>query len=192
MDPPVAGSRFAGEPYGPWRVISTGSVYRDPWIEVERDEVIRPDGQPGTHCLVRMKPGVCVLALGEQGTVYLTEEFHYAIGRDGLEAVSGGIEPGEEALATAKRELAEELGIVAGRWTPLGVVDPFTTIIVSPTSLFLAEDLSFVERSPEGTERIRSVAMPLNEAIGMSLDGRITHAPTCILLLRVDRLRAGR
>ena len=165
-------------------------MYQDPWLEVDRDEVIRPDGDPGTHCVIRMKPGVCVLARDDQGAVYLTEEFHYAVGRLSLEGVSGGIEPGEEPLATARRELQEELGLEAENWQALGVVDPFTTIVDSPTRLFLAEGLKFVERAPEGTERIRQVKLTLEQALEMVIGGQITHArPTCVLLLMIDRLR---
>src|ERR1019366_5564826 len=104
---------------------------------------------------------VCVLAMDADGSVYLTEEFHYAVGRVTLEAVSGGIEAGETPLDTAQRELREELGIVAGKWTELGVVDPFTANVVSPTRLFLAQELTFAETKHEGTELIRSVRVPL-------------------------------
>ncbi len=174
--------------HGPWQIVRTLPVYRDPWLEVDRDEVIRPDGDPGTHCVVRMKAGVCVLARDSDGDVYLTEEFHYAVGRTTLEGVSGGIEPGEEALATAQRELQEELGLAAANWHELGVVDPFTSIVLSPTRLYLAEELRPVDRAPEGTELIRSVKLPLERAVEMVIQGQITHSPTCVLLLLVDRM----
>ena len=174
--------------YGPWQIRSSHEVYRDPWIAVRRDEVIRPDGADGTHVLVWMKPGVSVLALDDDGSVYLADEFHYAIGRDSVELVSGGREPGEDPLATAQRELEEELGIRARRWTALGTVDPFTSIVLSPTSLFLAQDLEFVETAPEGTEQIRCVKMTIADAVERVLDGRITHGPSCIAILRTERL----
>ncbi|HEX4147479.1 MAG TPA: NUDIX hydrolase, partial [Pirellulales bacterium] len=165
------------------------SIYRDPWLEVDCDEVIRPDGLPGSHCVVRLKAGVCVLALDSQGHVQLTEEFHYALGRTGLEAVSGGIEAGEEPLVTARRELEEELGIVAAKWTDLGSIDPFTTVVLSPTRLFLAEGLELGSARCEGTELIRRVSLPLAEALRLVEEGTITHAPSCVLILRVARLR---
>jgi ADP-ribose pyrophosphatase len=169
---------------GPWKVVQSREVYRDPWIGVRVDDVIRPDGKPGIHSIIDIKPGVCVLAMDADGSVYLTEEFHYAVGRVTLEAVSGGIEAGETPLDTAQRELREELGIVAGKWTELGVVDPFTANVVSPTRLFLAQELTFAETKHEGTELIRSVRVPLIEAMRMLEDGRITHGPTCVLLLK--------
>ncbi len=174
--------------HGPWQILATRQVYRDPWIEVDRDDVIRPDGQPGTHVVVRMKPGVAVLALDDEGNVHLTEEFHYGVGRETLEVVSGGIEPGEDPLATAQRELAEELGIRASDWTDLGSVDPFTSIVVSPTRLYLARGLSFGATEFEGTERIRRRSLPLTEAVELVLSSGITHGPSCVLILKADRL----
>ena len=117
--------------------------------------------------MIRLKSGVTVLALDETGHVYLTEEFHYAVGRVTLEGVSGGIEPGEDAPATARRELREELGIEAMNWLDMGCVDPFTTSVVSPTQLYVARGLTFVACAPEGTEQIRCVKLPLSEAVAM-------------------------
>jgi len=173
--------------HGPWQILSTREVYRDPWIEVDRDEVIRPDGKPGSHCIVRMKAGISVLPLDEHSIVYLTEEFHYGVGRDAIEVVSGGMEPGEEPQAAARRELREELGITARRWDDMGTVDPFTTIVVSPTRLFLARELSFGETEWEGTEQIRVRSVPLAEAVEMVCDSRITHGPSCVLILKAQR-----
>lgn len=177
--------------HGPWRIVSSREVYRDPWIEVQRDEVIRPDGEPGSHCVVRMKPGVSVLPLDDEGMVYLTDEFHYGIGCEAIEVVSGGMEPGEAPQRTAERELREELGITAGQWHDLGTVNPFTTIVVSPTRLFLARKLSFGDTDREGTEQIRIRAMPLAQAVEMVCDSRITHGPSCVLILKALRFLDG-
>jgi ADP-ribose pyrophosphatase len=173
------------ERHGPWRILARKQVYRDPWIGVERHEVIRPDGAPGTHCVVRLLNGVSVLAMDDEENVYLTEEFHYGVGRTTLEVVSGGIDDGEDPRAAAERELREELGITAGEWIDLGVCDPFTSIVVSPTRLFLARRLTFGLTTPEGTERIFARKFPLDQAVQMVLDSRITHGPSCVLILKV-------
>jgi ADP-ribose pyrophosphatase len=120
----------------------------------------------------------------------LTEEFHYGVGRSTIEAVSGGIEPGEDALQTAQRELREELGIAARDWLDLGVVDPFTASAASPTRLLLARHLRLGEQNLEGTELIRRVQMPFAEAVQMVMDSRITHGPTCVLILKAQQLLA--
>src|SRR5262245_53105601 len=101
------------KPHGPWKIVASHELYRDPWIVIRKDDVIRPDGKPGIHSVIGINAGVTVLALDEQGCVHLTEEFHYAVGRVTLEAVSGAIDAGEDTLAAARRELREELGIEA-------------------------------------------------------------------------------
>ncbi len=173
--------------YGPWKILRRHEVYRDPWLRVTKDDVLRPDGSPGTYSVSHMKAGVCVLAVDEAGVCHLTEEFHYAVGRVTLECVSGGIDPGEDDLSTAKRELAEELGLTASVWTPLGVVDPFTAIAFSPTKLWLAEGLQEIEAAPEPTERIRHVRLPFEEVLEKVMKSEITHAPSVALILKASR-----
>lgn len=170
--------------HGPWKIKSSDEVYRDAFIKVRLDQVIRPDGKDGQHVVVDLKPGVCVLAMDEAQNVYLTKEFHYGIGRYSIEAVSGGIEPGEDETLTAQRELQEEIGLVAEHWEQVGTVDPFTTVVVSPTRLYIASGLSEASTSPEGTEVIEMLKMSLDEAIGLIASGEITHAPTCVVLLQ--------
>lgn len=171
--------------HGPWTITNSTKVYEDPWIRLDHDQVIRPDGLTGTYSTVVLKPGVTVIAIGERDEVHLTSEFHYAVGRVTLEGVSGGIEEGEDPLASAERELREELGIMAATWSSLGQCDPFTSAVRSPVRMFLAEQLTFTDVEPEGTELIERVAMPFEEALEQVFDGRITHAPTCIALLKI-------
>lgn len=170
-------------PHGPWTIKNSSNEYNDSFISVRLDAVVRPDGQDGQHVVVTMKPGVCVLAMDEDDNVYLTSEFHYGVGRYSLEAVSGGIEPGEDADLTARRELQEEIGLIADHWEFITAVDPFTTIVVSPTRLYIATGLTNAKANPEGTEQIETVKLPLDDAIKMVNQGEITHAPTCVVLL---------
>ncbi len=176
--------------HGPWTITHTRLVYEDPWLSLRRDECLRPDGAPGSYSTVHLKPGVCVLAV-EQPWVYLTQEFHYAVGRETIEGVSGGIEPDESAEQAARRELREELGIEADQWEHIGQVDPFTAAVYSPTQLWIASRLRFVPRELEGTEVIQTVRTRIEQAVSWVEDGTISHAPTCVLLLRWA-LRAAR
>ncbi|MCA9130220.1 MAG: NUDIX hydrolase [Planctomycetales bacterium] len=160
-------------------------MYCDPWLRVQRDEVLRPDGQPGSYATVQLKSGVCVIAIDKEERVHLTREFHYAVGRVTLEGVSGGIEGLESPASAAQRELSEELGLEAKLWTHLGRVDPFTAAIQSTVDLYLARELQECATSPEGTELIERVSLPLHEAVDMVRNGQITHSPTCVALLRI-------
>jgi ADP-ribose pyrophosphatase len=176
------------KPHGPWKILQTNWVHQDPWVKVQQDNVIRPDGQPGTFTVVHIKPGVCVLPMKDDGTVYLTEEFHYAVGKVTIECVSGGRDEGETLEQAARRELREEIGIEADEWLDLGRVDPFTACLLSPTQMYAARGLRFVAKEPEGTEVIRRVAMPFEEAVRLVMANEITHAPSMTLILKAARL----
>ena len=101
-----------------------------------------------------------------------------------IECVSGGIDEGEEPLDAARRELQEEIGLKAADWRHLGTVDPFTSSLASPTQIYLARTLTPVEAAPEGTELIRRVKLPFAEALQMVFDNQITHAPSCVVILK--------
>ncbi len=178
--------------HGPWKILKSEQMYSDPWIQVFRDQVQRPDGKPGTYATVHLKAGVCVIAVDGKNNLHLTKEFHYAVGRVTIEGVSGGIESDESPDLAATRELAEELGITARRWTKLGTVDPFTAAILSPVEIYLAEDLSFDETNPEGTELIEHVIMSLDETVQAVINGVITHGPTCVAILRIALLKRAK
>lgn len=173
---------------GPWTILGSELKYKNPWIEVKEDKVIRPDGKDGIFGTVRMKDGISVLPIDDEGFVYLTEEFHYALGENGLEVVSGGIDDGEPVLDAAKRELEEELGIVANEWIDLGVVNPFTTVVKSAGYLFLAKGLTFKESNQEGTEDIKLVKVKFEDAVKMVMDSKITHAQSSVLILKAKDL----
>lgn len=172
--------------HGPWTIHSSTEQYKDTRIKVQRDDVIKPDGEPGKFAFVKLPPGVSVLALDDEGRAHLTSEFRYAVGRDSVEVVSGAIDEGEEPHAAARRELREELGIEAEEWIDLGLLDPLTSQLVCPVNLYLACGLAFSESEREGTELIEEVTVPFDEAVRMVMESCITHAPSCTLILKAS------
>ena len=176
---------------GLWQVEETVQRYKNSWLEVCEDRVIRPDGQVGSFATVKLRPGVSALAVDEARQVYLTREFRYAIERDSIEVVSGAVEGDELPLSAARRELREELGIEATEWIDLGSVDPLTSIIHSPATLFLARKLSFLDPDCDSTEIIQMVKVKLSQAVRMVMESEITHGPSCVLILKTNHFLNG-
>jgi 8-oxo-dGTP pyrophosphatase MutT (NUDIX family) len=176
------------EKRGEWTVLGSEMLYSNPWIAVREDRVIQPDGEEGAFGVVEMKPGVSVLPVGEDGTVYLVRVYRYTLDSDCVEAIAGGIDEGESPEAAARRELREEAGIEAKELIDLGVVDQLTEVVVSPVHLFLARGLSFGESDQEETEQIARVAVPLGQAVEWAMDGTITHAASMALIFKAARL----
>ena len=176
---------------GPWTVTESRFLYQNPWITVREDKVVQPDGEEGVFGVVEMKPGVSVLPVDDVGNAYLVREYRYTLDRETIEVVAGGVDDGEPAEEAARRELREEAGIEAEAWTDLGVVDQLTEVIVSPTRLYLARQLAFVRPEREGSERIKTVKVPLAEAVRWVMDGTISHAASATLVLKAERVLSG-
>jgi 8-oxo-dGTP pyrophosphatase MutT (NUDIX family) len=173
---------------GPWTIETTTQRYQNSFITVVEDQVIQPDGQPGTYSTVAMKPGVAILSLDEESNVYLVRQFRYALGQESLEVVTGALEDSEPILEAAQRELREEVGIEAKDWNNLGMFNLDTSIIHCPVHLFLARDLSFVDSHREGTETMETCKISWKQALTRVMEGTITHAPSCILILKASNL----
>ncbi len=172
---------------GPYSVLESRGIYTNPWLSVREDQLLRPDGSRGVFGVVEMKAGATVLAIDDDNQVLLPREFKYAVERETLELISGGIEHGESPLGAAQRELREEGGLEANDWVDLGVVDPFTTAIRSPNHIFLARRLTQVQGRLDEGEILDTVRVPLQEALRMVMSSEITHAASCTLLLKAER-----
>ena len=173
---------------GPWKIKSSSVRYKNPWMEVVEDDVIRPDGKHGIYGKINMMPGVAVLPIDNKGFVYLIREFKYAIGEYSIEVICGGVESEENILTAAKRELREETGITANEFINLGELHSISNLVKSSTNIFIAKDLTLGEPDREGTEVMETLKMPLEDAVKMVMDGKIQHAPSCVLILKADRI----
>jgi 8-oxo-dGTP pyrophosphatase MutT (NUDIX family) len=172
------------EKNGPWTIQKTNQKFHDSFINVREDEVLRPDGEPGKYATVKMKPAVAILPIDSDGYVYLVRQFRYALGQESIEVVCGAVEEDEPNIEAAKREIEEEVGIKASELIDLGVVNLDTSIVHCPVQMFLAKQLTKTEANPEGTETIEAVKVTLDAAVEMVMDNTITHAPSCVLILK--------
>ncbi|HSX30472.1 MAG TPA: NUDIX hydrolase [Candidatus Saccharimonadales bacterium] len=170
----------------PFRLLRSKTIYKNPWISVREDTVIRPGGKEGVFGIVAMLPGSSVLAVDTDNNVLLMQEYKYAVERETLEVISGGIDKNETPLEAAKRELLEEAGVEAEKWVDLGSIDPFTTVVSSPNHLFLATGLTHLKPDPDEGEILQHIIVPYAQALKMVQNGEITHGASCTLILKAQ------
>ncbi|MGH9696655.1 MAG: NUDIX domain-containing protein, partial [Bryobacteraceae bacterium] len=174
----------------PWKTNSARLVYRNAWIQVREDEVIRPDGGAGVYGVVEIRPSVGVVAINDRDEVVLAGQWRYALRRYSWEIPRGGSYPGETDMRkVAERELAEEVGVRASDWKPLGPVDVCNGVTDDVQSLFLATGLSPASRNLDPEEDIAIAWKPFEKAVAMAMDGGITEVCSVAAILRVARLR---
>ncbi len=167
---------------------SSKPIYENPWIKVHEDSVIRPGGKPGIFGVVKIQPGISVVPLDTEGNIYLIRQYRYVLKQYVLECMSGGMDPGETPLETAKRELREEIGGESNDWTPLGLVHAFGSVD-GTAYLFLAKntEIKYPQQTDEG-EVIEVVKMPFIEAYQKVQSGDILHAPSVAAILKTHIL----
>lgn len=169
---------------GPYKILSSVIKYQNPWILVREDKVIHPSGREGLFGVVECAPGVIVVALNDDGLVYVQYEYKFALKGESLEVPCGGVEPGQSCLEAAKRELKEEAGVEATTWISLGQIEPYTTTITSPMEAFLATDLTSGIAANEDSEVIRGALLPFDEVYEKAMNGKMFFAPAVTAIAR--------
>lgn len=178
-------------PDSPWRTVGSHEVYRNPWLIVTEYDVLRPDGESGIYGVVDPGANVTIVALENDETIWLIREFSYPLQRDRWILPTGRVEPGEDPLSAAQRELAEEVGLHATAWRHLGAFPLSGGISTQISHVFLAQELRCGVATPEGTERIEPRQMPLREVYAACLEGTISDAPVVLAIWRAWALLHG-
>ncbi|HEY1655758.1 MAG TPA: NUDIX hydrolase [Candidatus Tumulicola sp.] len=167
----------------PYRRVSRRELYRNPWLAVEAHAIVHPSGEPGEHLLVLTSP-TCAIVVEDGDELVFARQPRFAARRSIVEIVKGGAEGDEDRLQSARRELREELGVVAGRWSELGGLYEIPSIVAGCVRLYLARDLTFVGPQPESVESITPVRLKIGEALEAAGRGSIEDAVTVAALFR--------
>jgi ADP-ribose pyrophosphatase len=171
-------------------VLNSRLVYEGRVVRLRVDEIALPDGGTATRETVEHPGAVVVIALDEQRQVLLVRQYRHAIGRWLLELPAGGLEPGEEPLQAAARELREEVGVEARRWTPLGQFYSSPGFVNERLHAFLAEDLCSVPMDPDDDEDITVVRYPLQHLLSHPEETPDSKTLATLLLLP-DEIKTG-
>jgi ADP-ribose pyrophosphatase len=176
------------------RVLSSNVVFKGRVFSVYRDEVVEPGGHQNVREVIRHNGSVVILAIDESKNphdpeIILERQYRHAAGQLLLELPAGRVEPGESTLAAAKREMIEETGYRAKKWTLLTKYFASPGFLGEWMQIYLAREISAGEAQPEADEKIDIVRMPLSQALALATANKIHDGKTLIGLMLYDRLR---
>jgi 8-oxo-dGTP pyrophosphatase MutT (NUDIX family) len=171
----------------PWKIVSEKNVYSNPWISLTHFEVINPSGNSGIYGKVHYKNrAIGVLPLDDELNTYLVGQYRFTIDQYSWEMPEGGGPLGTDPLGAAKRELLEETGLKAARWTKLNDLHLSNSVGNELGHIYLAQDLQQFEAEPEETEQLIIKKVPFAEVYRMVCNSEITDSMTVAAVLRVQ------
>src|SRR4029077_4427395 len=176
------------------RVLSSREVYRGPAFWVTTDQVLEPGGVRVRRDIVRHTGSVVILAVDETGAVpriLLERQYRHAAQQYLWELPAGRIDPGENELAAAKRELLEETGYTATRWQRILRFYASPGFVAETMNVYLARGLRAGTAQPEADELIQQRLVPLKDAVGWVMSGTIRDAKTISGVLWLSQQRSS-
>lgn len=172
----------------PWKCKSTKRIYENPWIQIDEDKVVRPNGSEGIYGKVHFKnKALGIIPIDSELNTWLVGQYRYTLNEYSWEIPMGGVPLTEDTLEGAKRELQEETGLSAGKWTRLFRIHTSNSVTDEFGYVYLAEDLEQGQTNWDETEELIIKKMPVKEAIDMVVAGKITDSLSISGLLMIGR-----
>jgi ADP-ribose pyrophosphatase len=173
----------------PFQVASSSIAYENPWIKIEHQEVIRPDGKPGVYGIVRFaNRAVAILPIEANGDVWLVGQYRRPLDRWSWEIPEGGVPFDEDLEIGARRELEEEAGLLAGVMIKVLEFDVSNCVSDEAGTSFIAYDLTPGIVAPDPTEVLRLRRLHFTQVLAEIDQGQIRDGPTLVTVLRAHQL----
>lgn len=172
--------------------IESEQVWQGRLLDVRRDRVRLPDGSEGVREYVTHPGAVVIIPVLPNGKLIFERQYRYPVGRVMLELPAGKIDPNEDPLLTAKRELQEETGHTADSWRHLGTMHPTIGYADERIEIFLAQSLtSLGQNNLDEGEFLELIELSLEEAMDAVRQGTLTDGKTLSALLWAEKVLTG-
>lgn len=173
----------------PWKKITSKQIYDNPWIKVEEHDVINPTGGKGIYGKVHFKNfALGIIPLDDQLNTWLVGQYRYVLDEYSWEIPMGGGPLDMDVITSAQRELKEETGLSADRWTEVMRIHTSNSVTDELGFVYMAQELSEGATEFDPTEEIEVKKLPFTEALQMVMDGRITDSLSLSGILKVARI----
>jgi len=162
----------------PWEVVRSRYIVDDPWLKLRADDCLTPDGKSvSPYYVLEYPPWVSVIALTPDENVVVIKQYRHGIRQFILEIPGGAVEEAENSIVAAvRRELKEETGFRAERFTEIGTISANPVNHTNDIHCFLAFNARLSsEPTPEPSEQIEVLQMPLDELVERACRGELRH-----------------
>lgn len=178
------------ETVNPWKTLRSEEKYNNPWIKVVEHQVINPSGNQGIYGAVSFKNiAIGVVPLDEDNNTWLVGQYRYVLDEYSWEIPEGGCLIGKETkLEAAERELQEETGLVATKWTEIMKMHTSNSVTDEVGYAFVAQGLTEGIAAPEDTEDLQLKKVSFDKAIEMCMNGEITDSLSLLALFKTKLL----
>ena len=166
-------------------------MFKGNFLHAFRDTVRLPDGTEATREYVTHPGAVAMIPLLDDGRVVLERQFRYPVGRVVTEFPAGKIDPGEDTLVCAKRELQEETGYVAREWALAGQLHPVVSYSTEFIEIWFARGLTLKQRQLDEGEFLEVITATPAELLEWCRRGHVTDAKTLIGALWLQNVLSG-
>jgi len=174
------------------KLISSEKLLETPIFSVTQDRAIDPDGFEIKRAIVQHGGSAVMMPVDDKARVLLVRQYRLPAKAFMWELPAGRVDAGETVLQAAKRELVEETGFKAKKWTKLASFYVSPGFLAEKMTVFLAEDLKEGEQTPMEDERIQMQWFKAKEVDDMIADGKIQDAKTMVGFFRWRRLLSGK
>ena len=158
-------------------------------LHVQRDTVKLPNGSEAIREVIRHIGAVCVIPVLDNGDVIMERQYRYPVDRVILEIPAGKLDaPDEDRLSAIQRELREETGYTAEKWTELGDFHGAPAYSDEYITMYMARKLRRGDRHLDEDEFLDVYAIPLSELVRDVMEGRISDAKTQVCILKAARI----
>jgi len=179
------------ETENPWQVISSESIYDNPWINLTEHQVINPGGGEGIYGQVHFKNlAIGIIVLDEDDQTWLVGQYRFPLDQYSWEIPAGGCPLHSDPLETAKRELLEETGMTAASWTQIQQMHLSNSVSDELAIIYLARQLSYGTAEPEESEELQLKRMSFEDAYQMVAGGQITDSLSVAAILKLKIMKA--
>ncbi len=170
----------------PWTILDKKEIYDNPWIKLTHHNVLTPSNTNGIYATVHFKHlAIGIIPLTENMETYLVGQYRFPLEQYSWEIPMGGGNLESNVLDSAKRELQEEVGLLANSWKEILKIHTSNSVCDETGFVYVAKNLALTNSAPDETEELTIKKLPFEDAVSMVMNGEITDSLSIAGILKL-------